>query len=102
MQLDSDDEWYHDCLRILWELRDNHVLVCGASVGRRPGQRPWYNGAAGTRPRVLSSPADLVFPDNFVASSAVLLDAPCVRAAGGYRRDLRYAEDLELWLRMLE
>jgi proteasome lid subunit RPN8/RPN11 len=51
---------------------------------------------------VLKSPADLAFPDNFIASSAVLLRASSVRAVGGYRPDLRYAEDLELWLRMLE
>lgn len=102
IQLDSDDEWLPHCLSTLWELRDGHVLVSGGSVGEDHHGRAWYNGATGRGPRVLSSPAELAFPDNFIASSAVLLRMDCVRAVGSYRTDLRYAEDLELWLRMLE
>lgn len=99
MQLDSDDEWLPYCLATLWPLRHGHVLVSGASIGGQ--EKPWYNGVPASGPRVVTAP-ELVFPDNFVASSAVLLDAACVRKAGGYRTDIRYAEDLELWLRMLE
>jgi glycosyltransferase involved in cell wall biosynthesis len=102
MQLDSDDEWLPHCLATLWALREGQVLVSGGSIGRHASGRAWYNGAQGSKPRVLKSPADLAFPDNFIASSAVLLRASCVHAVGGYRADLRYAEDLELWLRLLE
>ena len=102
IQLDSDDEWLPHCLSTLWALRDGHVLVSGGSVGRGTHGRAWYNGPVGRAPRVLNSPAALAFPDNFIASSAALLRMDCVRAAGGYRTDLRYAEDLDLWLRMLE
>lgn len=102
MQLDSDDEWLPHCLATLWALRQDHVLITGGSIGHDVSGRPRYNGPRGDTPQLLESPAELVFPDNFVASSAVLLRASCVRAVGGYRTDLRYAEDLELWLRMLE
>jgi glycosyltransferase involved in cell wall biosynthesis len=100
IQLDSDDEWLPHCLETLWPLRNGHVIVSGATVGGR--DMPWYNGVGGQRPRIVRSPAELIFPDNFIAASAVLLRATCVRAVGGYRTDLRQAEDLELWLRMLE
>jgi len=99
IQLDSDDEWLPHCLSTLWPLHHGHILVSGASVGG--GKQPWYNGVPGVVPRTVSA-AELVFPDNFIASSAVMLNAACIRAVGGYRTDLRYAEDLELWLRMLE
>jgi glycosyltransferase involved in cell wall biosynthesis len=102
IQLDSDDEWLPHCLATLWDLRNGHVLVSGGSVGANHRDEAWYNGPVGKAPQVLTSPAELAFPDNFIASSAVLLRMSCVRAAGGYRTDLRYAEDLELWLRMLE
>lgn len=102
IQLDSDDEWLPHCLRTLWELRHGHVLVSGGSIGERRDGTPWYNGIHGRETRLLRSPAKLVFPDNVVASSAALLDTEAVRAVGGYRSDLRYAEDLELWLRLLE
>ena len=102
MQLDSDDEWLPHCLATLWALRNGHVLISGGSLGQDMSGRPWYNGPIGDTPRQLGSPADLAFPDNFIASSAVMLRASCVHEVGGYHTDLRYAEDLDLWLRMLE
>jgi glycosyltransferase involved in cell wall biosynthesis len=50
---------------------------------------------------VLRSPAALVFPQNFVAASGVLLRREAILDAGGYRTDIRYAEDFDLWLRIL-
>jgi glycosyltransferase involved in cell wall biosynthesis len=101
-QLDSDDEWLPHCLATLWALRSGHVLVCGGSLALLPGGGRRYNGTMRRRPEVITSPARLVFPDNFVASSGVLLSTAAVRAVGGYRPGGRFAEDLDLWIRLLE
>lgn len=102
-QLDSDDEWLPSCLATLWELHDGHVLVCGGSLGFGPDGTPLrYNGTMRRLPETLRSGATLAFPDNFIASSGVLVRADVVRAVGGYSSDMRYAEDLDLWIRVLE
>jgi beta-1,4-mannosyltransferase len=100
--LDSDDEWLPHLLASLWPLRDDHVLVSGSSLSL--GAEPSADRIGGVpvdRPLLLRSPAALVFPHNFVASSGVLVRRGAIIAAGGYRTDLRYAEDFDLWLRIL-
>jgi beta-1,4-mannosyltransferase len=101
--LDSDDEWLPHLLASLWPLRGDHVLVTGSSLslGAEPSADR-IGGVPVSRPLVLRSPAALVFPHNFVAASGVLVRRDAVIAAGGYRTDLRYAEDFDLWLRVLE
>lgn len=101
-QLDSDDEWLPSCLATLWSLRGDHLFVTGGSVSLLPGGEHRYNGTMCRRPQVISSPATLLFPDNFVAASGVLLRTAAVREVGGYRPGGRYAEDLDLWVRLLE
>jgi glycosyltransferase involved in cell wall biosynthesis len=100
IQMDSDDAWLPDCLATLWSLRSSHVLISGACVSDEA--TPRYNGVHGRRAREVRSPAALVFPDNHISASAALMSADAVRRVGGYRTDLHYAEDLELWLRLLE
>jgi glycosyltransferase involved in cell wall biosynthesis len=101
--LDSDDEWLPHLLASLWPLRGDHVLVTGSSlhVGDDPS-RDRIGGPPARSPMLVSSPAALVFPHNFIASSGVLVRRDAILAAGGYRTDLRYAEDFDLWLRVLE
>jgi glycosyltransferase involved in cell wall biosynthesis len=101
--LDSDDEWLPHLLASLWPLRGDHVLVTGSSlnVGDDPAADR-IGGAPVRTPVVLRSPRALVFPHNFIASSGVIVRRDAILAAGGYRTDLRYAEDFDLWLRVLE
>ena len=40
--------------------------------------------------------------DNPIPQSAVLVDRALFLASGGYREDMRHAEDYELWLRLVE
>jgi glycosyltransferase involved in cell wall biosynthesis len=101
-QLDSDDEWLPHYLETLWELRDGHVLVCGASIALLPDGGHRFNGTMSRRPQVIGSPATLIFPDNFVASSGVMLRTQALRDVVGYRAGARHAEDLDLWVRLLE
>jgi GT2 family glycosyltransferase len=101
--LDSDDEWLPDHLDVLWKLRDGHVLVSGASMAcfDEPGARPAYAGTNRLRSHALHSPAALI-PVNQISASGVLVAREVVLAAGGYNTELGYAEDWDLWLRILE
>jgi glycosyltransferase involved in cell wall biosynthesis len=99
--LDSDDEWLPHHLATLWPLRAGHVLVAGAAVGWGGGERPRYVGPLTRAPRALASPAEL-YPENFLPASAVLARRDAVLAAGGYDTTLRYAEDLDLWIRLID
>jgi glycosyltransferase involved in cell wall biosynthesis len=101
--LDSDDEWLPHLLAELWPLRDDHVLVAGAALGC--GSDPaddrlvsWWSPTV----RTLDTPASLVYPENYISASGVLVERRGVLEAGGYREDLRYAEDLDLLIRLLD
>jgi glycosyltransferase involved in cell wall biosynthesis len=101
--LDSDDEWLPDHLATLWALRAGHVLVAGASMSwfEESSRPPAYAGTVRPRRHTLRSPAALI-PQNPIPASAVLVQREAVLAAGGYNVELRYAEDWDLWLRVLE
>jgi glycosyltransferase involved in cell wall biosynthesis len=101
--LDSDDRWLPHMLSTLWPLRDGYGFVAGASVSVDGGDRPLaYGGTLAPEPIVLSSPAPLVYPENFIAASGVIIDRDTFWDAGGYRTAHRQAEDLDLWMRMLQ
>jgi GT2 family glycosyltransferase len=101
--LDSDDEWLPWLLQELWPLRGDHVLVAGSAIHLRPDGRPdRYAGLAGPRVRTLARPTALVYPDNIIPASGVLLRTEAVRARGGFDPGLKFCADLDLWLRLLE
>ncbi len=100
--LDSDDEWLPGFLRTLWSARGDWSFVGGAMVQCAALDGPVrYHGPGGREPLVLDTPARL-YPENLVAASGVLADRRLVRELGGYRTDLRYAEDLDLWIRLID
>ena len=101
--LDSDDEWHAHHLDALWHLRGNHVLVA-ASVVVRAGAPATerFSGPVSRRPVILTSPSALVYPQNFVSTSATMIRRRALLDAGAYRPELRRSEDLDLLLRVLE
>ncbi|MFZ1997236.1 MAG: hypothetical protein WAU75_24180, partial [Solirubrobacteraceae bacterium] len=101
--LDSDDRWMPDMLATLWPLRAQHGFVAGASVAVDEQDRPVaYGGSLSPEAVVLGSPAPLVFPENFIAASGVIISREIFLKVGGYRALQRQAEDLDLWMRILE
>jgi len=100
--LDSDDEWLPGHLAALWTHREEHVLVATSSM-RCPADpaRDRLHGTAGRRPLVLRSPSEIVFPENPVPVSAVMLRRDIALAAGGYR-PFTHCADFDLLLRCLE
>lgn len=96
--LDSDDEWLPGHLARVWGARDGYVLVsdsCLTGLTRR------YIGNARRRPRVLRTPADLLWPSNPAPANCVMFTRADAQAVGGFgTREL--AEDLEFWVRLLE
>jgi hypothetical protein len=101
--LDSDDEWLPWHLATLWPLREGHVLVAGSALqvgAHRSGGL--LHGPDRDRPVALRSPAQVVAPYNPIPASAVLVRRDAALAAGGYDATLAYAEDWDLWIRVLE
>ena len=102
--LDADDEWLPNRLMALWPRRGEHVLLSGACVSvfdDDPDRPLEYSGTPSSTPHVVASPAELI-PQNLVVASATIVRREAVLAAGGYDTTLKYAEDWDLWLRVLE
>lgn len=101
--LDSDEEWLPHHLASVWQLREGHVMASSAAlVCEAPGSGDRFYGPLDGRPLVLRSPAALIFPENPVVAGTALFRRDLVQQLGGFDTGLRYAEDLDLWLRLLE
>jgi glycosyltransferase involved in cell wall biosynthesis len=101
--LDSDDEWLPHHLATLWRHREGCVLAGGAALRQgEQGGDVRYAGVSANEPVELSSPAQIVFPENPLPASGVLVRRDAVLEAGGFDPSLGYAEDFDLWMRVLE
>jgi GT2 family glycosyltransferase len=98
--LDDDDEWLPDHLSTLWSNRGDHVLVSGTAIVL--GSSENSHGARRSSGEILRSPARLFFPQNSVTTSAVMVRRDVLAEVGGFDDHLRYGEDLDAWLRVLE
>ena len=99
--LDCDDEWLPQHLETLWAAREGHVLVSAAAI-TTGDRRPRALGWAGRGPRLLDSPAKAILPEPIVRTSGVIFRREDALAVGGFRPEQRRAQDLDLWLRLLE
>jgi glycosyltransferase involved in cell wall biosynthesis len=94
--LDSDDEWDANHLELLLLAAGDHVLVCApaqTSSGRAIGN---VTG----RPLELT-PARLLVPGDAIVTSGTMARRSVLEAVGGFTA-LPRAQDLDLWLRVLE
>jgi glycosyltransferase involved in cell wall biosynthesis len=98
--LDSDDEWAPGHLERCWAARGDHALVAEAALTRGEAHARLL-GHPSPEPVALASPRPLMFPENFVVASAVLVRRDALLAAGGFRA-LQFGEDLDVWIRILE
>lgn len=98
--LDSDDVWLPGHLGRIWAARGNHVLVASAALSRGE-EGPRLVGHPSRRPVVLDRASQLVFPENFVPASGVLVRRDAVIEAGMFPQRV-FGEDAELWTRVLE
>lgn len=100
--LDSDDEWLPHHLATLWALRDGYDLVAAQAICSPVSGVPnRLAGWPGRRNLILRSPAQLLYPENPIPSTALLRRA-AVDRAGGYDEDIWFGEDIELYVRILE
>jgi glycosyltransferase involved in cell wall biosynthesis len=100
--LDCDDEWLPHHLETLWRARDAHVLVSAAALTMGDGGPPRALGWARRRPLVLDTPARAVVPEPCIRTSGVMFRREDALAVGGFRPEQKRAQDLDLWLRLLE
>jgi hypothetical protein len=112
--LDADDEWVPDTVARLADVFAKHpdvaLVTADMSAVDEAGRvvdPSWFSrhGLARTVqawgakpvPRALAA----LMRTNFVSTSVVLVRTAVLRAFGGFRTDLRYGEDLELWARIV-
>jgi glycosyltransferase involved in cell wall biosynthesis len=100
--LDCDDEWLPRHLETVWAARAANVLVSAAAVTSGDELPPRALGWAGRRPLRLDSPAKAIVPESMIRTSGVIFRRADALAVGGFRPELRRAQDLDLWLRLLE
>jgi glycosyltransferase involved in cell wall biosynthesis len=100
--LDSDDLWRPTLLRSLWPHTTGNVLVSGAAVLEVDERPVTLLGTPDGSGLGLRSPADVLLTANPIVTSATLVRTDLVRRVGGFDAGLRYSEDLDLWLRVLE
>ncbi len=95
--LDSDDEWLPDHLATIWPRRDGHVAVAATALYRL-GDEVRFLGHPASRPTVIASPADLVFPSNPVPVSGVVARRDILLELDGFR-PWKTGADLDMWIR---
>lgn len=95
--LDADDLWLPGHLAALWPHRQGQSFVSSTAVGSASGR---LHGNPTRRVRRLNSAGDVIWPENAVVPSAVLMRRDVALSAGGFSRRKRGA-DLEMWLRMV-
>lgn len=101
--LDTDDEWLPDHLQHLWKLRSDHVLVGASSLRcRGDGIVDGFNGPPARRPLILRSPDRLLSTCNMFTASASMVRRDVAVEMGGFTGHFGVAEDLGLWVRVLE
>lgn len=100
--LDDDDQWLPHHLRTVWAQRAGHVMVAGTSVTFGGDSPSRAHGTPTDAPEVVRSPSRLVFPENSFTTSATIVRRDVLLAAGSFDRELRYLEDIDAWLRVLE
>ena len=94
--LDSDDEWDPDHLATVLAAAEEHVLV--TSPARTSSDRLMGNSTGRDVPL---TPHDLLVPGNVVVTSGTVARRDALLSIGGFR-SLQGAEDLDVWLRLLE
>ncbi|MDQ1679598.1 MAG: hypothetical protein QOI42_457 [Frankiaceae bacterium] len=95
--LDSDDTWDPDHLELLMAAADGHVLV-GAPARLSSTGRPLGNPTG--QPIELDN-VMLLVPGDLVCISATMVRRDVLLEAGGFRA-IPQAEDLDMWIRVLE
>jgi glycosyltransferase involved in cell wall biosynthesis len=101
--LDSDDEWLPGHLDRVFGLRDGHVLVADAALGRGPVSSDHrIYGVVARGPVLLRSPVNVAFPVNCVPPSSALVRREAVLGLGGFDAKQQLCADLDMWLRLLE
>jgi hypothetical protein len=95
--LDSDDEWEPGHLAALMGAAQGRSLVSTAALSTDGV----LIGAQSLQPLELASADRLLWPDNPVVTSAVLVDRALALEVGGFDEALRHSEDLDLWARLL-
>jgi glycosyltransferase involved in cell wall biosynthesis len=96
--LDSDDEWEPGHLAALAAKAGGHSIVSTAALSTDGA----LIGSQSRVPLALTAADRLLWPDNPVVTSAVLVDRALALEVGGFDEQLRHSEDLDLWAKLLE
>jgi glycosyltransferase involved in cell wall biosynthesis len=111
--LDADDEWLPGTLAKLMRVFAEHpeVALVTADMAAiddagRIHEGSWFashgmsSAVAAWAGRPVPNAVAALLRKNFVSTSVVVVRADVYRELGGFREDLRFGEDLELWARI--
>jgi glycosyltransferase involved in cell wall biosynthesis len=99
--LDSDDEWLPGHLARLWGKRGDHVLLADAMLAINERRNRWY-GYCGKADIEVTDPSQILFPENYLPTSAVLMRRDTAISVGCFEEGMTQAEDLDFLVRMIE
>ena len=99
--LDSDDEWLPHHLARLWNAVDGYGFASASVIAVADGTFDRYRGIVESTPQVIRTPIDAFVPENRINTSGMIVKRELFEKAGGFR-PLWRAQDLDLWIRLLE
>lgn len=100
--LDSDDLLLPEALGSLYPHAGPYSVVAGVSLIRELGRPDRVHGTAAIVPEVIDDPRRVIFPGNPFPASGGLISKDALLDVGGYSTTLRYGEDFDLWIRLVE
>jgi glycosyltransferase involved in cell wall biosynthesis len=99
--LDSDDEWLPNHMQTVWASTRSWSFISASGASVRDGRVERILGSPTEGSMRLTSPVDVLVPENPIVTSSVLIRRSVLDAAGRFR-PLRRAQDLDLWIRILQ
>jgi glycosyltransferase involved in cell wall biosynthesis len=99
--LDADDTWHPEHLQRALELlllSPDLAAICANAVTVVDHEEPWVSIA---NPEVCTLSLRDLMTTSPVVQSTVVARRDALQLVGGYRESMRYAEDFDLWLRLV-
>jgi glycosyltransferase involved in cell wall biosynthesis len=109
--LDSDDLWTEKKLAVQMPIFDEHPEIamvfgdCQRFDVNGPIAEPFFREAGLGEdfwggPVIVKDPYLKLFRTNYIPTGSAVVRKSCLEAAGGFDEQMRYVEDLDMWLRL--
>ena len=100
--LDSDDMLLPQALSVLYPHTGRFDIISGVGLIREEDRPDRVQGTAHAVSQVIDDPRRIVFPGNPLPAGGGLVARRALLDVGGYNTVLKYGEDMDLWIRLIE